>query len=383
MNETWWVGSGQLDEGQKEVLLADPQKEFLLLGPPGSGKTNLLMLRANYVKSVAPRMCLLTFTRPLAEFLRTSPSLGRPNQMAADEIRTFMSWAVHLIGVLGSPMPRELNDESASFPVKRAAVARALSHAIDTKQPKPYYDALFVDEVQDFLRVELLCLRRMAVRLTAAGDARQRIWQHREGLPTAVDLLPDPIHLKFHYRVGARICRFADRILPPSAGEPGLAETSRYPELEKPSDVTTIECASEDDAFARCIDRIRTQRRYVLEEPIGVLFRTKAMCDRFWRKLCDVPELSQVAMMQGGGGGDYYQYGESDLIRIMTVHAAKGSEFRAVHMLEAEHYTAVQRELAFTGVTRAKTEVALYHVGRLPGHMTLPRDDLPTIDELF
>jgi ATP-dependent exoDNAse (exonuclease V) alpha subunit len=67
----------------------------------------------------------------------------------------------------------------------------------------------------------------------------------------------------------------------------------------------------------------------------------------------------------------------------MTVASAKGSEFRAVHLLGADTYRTNQRELAFTAVTRAKTEVALYHIIPLPGHMKPPTGKLPKLSEIF
>ena len=76
MNETWWVNSGRLDDDQKSVLRADPRENLLITGPPGSGKTNILILRANYVKSVLPRALFITFTRTLAEFIRSGPSMA-------------------------------------------------------------------------------------------------------------------------------------------------------------------------------------------------------------------------------------------------------------------------------------------------------------------
>ena len=50
MNETWWVDPSQLDVDQKKVIRAGADQDLLILGPPGSGKTNLLLLRDNYLR---------------------------------------------------------------------------------------------------------------------------------------------------------------------------------------------------------------------------------------------------------------------------------------------------------------------------------------------
>ncbi len=41
VNETWWVNVDQLDEKQREILIEPPESELLIVGPPGSGKTNI------------------------------------------------------------------------------------------------------------------------------------------------------------------------------------------------------------------------------------------------------------------------------------------------------------------------------------------------------
>ena len=42
----------------------------LVLGPPGSGKTNILLLRANYLTlSGKPNIAIVVFTRTLSKFI--------------------------------------------------------------------------------------------------------------------------------------------------------------------------------------------------------------------------------------------------------------------------------------------------------------------------
>ncbi len=49
MEETWWVEEGQLDDDQRKVAELKSKGSYLIKGPPGSGKTNLLLLRAKYL----------------------------------------------------------------------------------------------------------------------------------------------------------------------------------------------------------------------------------------------------------------------------------------------------------------------------------------------
>ncbi len=48
MQETWWVAEGDLDDDQKKIAALPAKRSHLITGPPGCGKTNLLLLRAKY-----------------------------------------------------------------------------------------------------------------------------------------------------------------------------------------------------------------------------------------------------------------------------------------------------------------------------------------------
>lgn len=146
MNETWWVNPNQLDEKQKAILTATADSRLLIVGPPGSGKTNILMLRANYVRPIGPRQRFLTFTRALTEHLKSGPNVGRADQIQPEEISTFISWARSVIRNHGGALPEETND----FESSRHATAVALQELVDNQQLGELYDVIFVDEVQDF-----------------------------------------------------------------------------------------------------------------------------------------------------------------------------------------------------------------------------------------
>ena len=74
--ETWWRELRDLDEAQRNVIALPPEGSFLVIGPPGSGKTNLLLLRANYLtNSEHANLAIIVFTRTLREFIRAGGGL--------------------------------------------------------------------------------------------------------------------------------------------------------------------------------------------------------------------------------------------------------------------------------------------------------------------
>ncbi|MEW5686536.1 MAG: ATP-dependent helicase [Pseudomonadota bacterium] len=378
MNETWWVKQSDLDDKQLAILVEPPESELLILGPPGSGKTNLLLLRANYVRHVGPKTLFLTFTRTLAEFLRSGASVGRADQIQPGDIKTFMGWAGEVIWSNGGEAPEKGSD----FEETRLNTIAALEKVVQERGLRDLYDFAFVDEVQDLRTRELDLIRRLASRMNTAGDSRQRIFNHREGLVAASALTSKTVTLEKHYRIGLKICQFADRILPPSEGTMPLTDGCNYAEEVRSSSVDAVKGASAADTYEECLARLKEQIRYIVDEPIGVLAPSRSVRDAFWDALRNDGELNAIAMRQQEN--NYQAFGADSRIRVMTVHSSKGSEFRAVHLLEAEAYKQGNRELAFTAVTRAKTEVMLYHVAPLANHMVPPSGALPTnLDSLF
>ena len=78
-------------------------------------------------------------------------------------------------------------------------------------------------------------------------------------------------------------------------------------------------------------------------------------------------------------------------IIICTLHAAKGLEFRALHIAGFEFIKKFrkQKNMSFTGVTRAKTSLSVYYSNGLPGYfeqayvnMSRP-PEIPELEELF
>ena len=69
MQNTWWKGIEQLASEQSDIIDLPPEKSYLILGPPGSGKTNLLLLRAKYLTLAGQaNLRVIIFTRTLQEF---------------------------------------------------------------------------------------------------------------------------------------------------------------------------------------------------------------------------------------------------------------------------------------------------------------------------
>jgi hypothetical protein len=90
MAATWWVGEQELNDEQKDVISLSAEGNHLVTGPPGSGKTNILLLRANYLTlSGKPNIAIVVFTKTLRKFIASG---GREYSFPAEKIMTSIKW---------------------------------------------------------------------------------------------------------------------------------------------------------------------------------------------------------------------------------------------------------------------------------------------------
>uniref|UniRef100_UPI00064121DE UvrD-helicase domain-containing protein n=1 Tax=Chromobacterium subtsugae TaxID=251747 RepID=UPI00064121DE len=152
MNKGWFRSKKELDEDQKAFIKLPPHGRHSLVGPPGSGKTNLLLLRAEFLAGTGEKNVLIvTYTKALADFIRTG--IGAAGLISPQQIRTYHSWATdHIFQYLGHrAIPKGADfDEQARIDILE------MVREANTKLPTPkLYSAIFVDEAQDLTVDEL------------------------------------------------------------------------------------------------------------------------------------------------------------------------------------------------------------------------------------
>jgi len=360
MKAGWFRSQKQLDDDQKKFILLPATGRYSLVGPPGSGKTNLLLLRAQFLAGQGEQNVLfITYTNALADFIRagiTDSGLIEP-----DQIKTYHAWASqHIATHLGE----RVVEKGAEFDEDvRSNVSVLLAKARLKLQTQNLYSAIFVDEAQDLTPAELTELLALSDNVCICGDARQGIYQ-REGLQIAAQLGLEQITLKRHYRIGQRIAKVADRLMPPVVGASPLEDTSNYdPKDQGESTAQMFPCATRDEQFAKMLKTITVQLDAFKGENIGVFCGTRATLAEVKQRFLN-SELSEQFCAHGSGESGSFTGNVP--IHIMTIHGAKGAEFRAVHMYGTEDlkFPLHHRELGYTAITRAKTSLAAYRTGR-------------------
>ena len=387
MKKSWWRSKNELDDDQKAFIQLPAHGRYSLVGPPGSGKTTLMLLRAQFIAGTGEKNVLIvTYTKALADFIRTgihATGLISPNQ-----VKTYHAWAFgHILEHLGK---RALPENADFDDTARQTILDMLKEANEKLPTKKLFSAIFVDEAQDLTADELDVLLSLSDNVSICGDKRQGIYD-RNGLTVAQKLNLNQHALKRHFRIGQKIAKVADKLMPPDNIAESLEATSNYDlKVQGESSAHMHPCASRNEQFDKMVQAINIQLDAFKDDSIGIFCPTRDTLTDL-RKRFDGTNLKKMVCVHGIDEDS--SFGGGKLIHVLTIHAAKGTEFRSVHLFGAEelaNYPLNRRHLGYTAITRAKTSLNAYRTSDTnkplenafaqPKHMEL--DDLFPGDKL-
>lgn len=369
----WWVKREQLDPSQMGLIENLPLREnHLIYGPPGSGKTNVLLRRAQFVRSQEmPNVLVLTFTRTLTEFVRTGCIDGQDREIFPRScVTTLESWLRSLYRKHDAELPADNQDLQER---KRQLALGALDFRAEDRFPA--YDALFVDEAQDLLPEEIQVLEQWTSVLFFTADDRQRIYGNADGLKylrSKGSLKEHP--LQFHYRVCPELCKMADRILVPANGA-SMESTCHY-DGPRPGTIKMHGPLTKEAQVAGAAELIKEQIRVYEDlirqgDRIGIIVARTEDRDFVSGTLeedLDLMGKTKILRSRSDENDDYDpSFDPERPISIVTVQGCKGLEFRAVHWLFCEELRKYHGdEHYYTVVTRAKTRLDVSYTRDLP-----------------
>lgn len=360
-----WRRRGELHPDQIHAIEGlPPGGRYILMGPPGSGKTSILLHRGQYLRlrphSLA-NVRLITFARTLREFIAISGDDRFPPNLV-QTMRAFVNEVFEVYGV----SPPSFEDHVKLADQNRERASQAL-HLINSLGPRVRFDALLVDEIQDLSAEEIQLVERLTPRLMLAGDTRQRLFEARGGVEAALNLGFKEIALKHHFRISPEICRVADNIL--VQGDFELSEYCHYRGPTPPQPLVN-RGLSRTEQIAELMASLDVQLD-TYNEPgdlLGVIVWRQDDCDFVYEQLQQSERFRGICRVFHSGVADR-QFGEGCRICIVTLQSCKGLEFRALHWLFVDEHPHLNRERAYTVVTRAKTSLNVYHDGELPSFL--------------
>jgi superfamily I DNA/RNA helicase len=382
MDDTWWVKPDQLDDDQKKLISVPLDKNHLILGPPGSGKTNLLLLRANYIsKSGFPDIVILVFTRTLKEFIMTGAS---QYSFSSDKIQTSHQWMLSFLRQYGVAL-----ENTGGFQEKRTIIINSVNETIEKHNVQKMHEVILLDESQDYLPEEIEIFYKLSKQIYAVADIRQKIYDGQSPIDYLKEICDTTFELKMHYRNGLRICQLADGLIKNQIGYDLLSGSSNYDEERNPSAVNIFHCDDIETQCKKIEERLKTQLKAYPKEFIGVLCPLRKDV-RTIGEFLSKGDLAALINMQLNDERNFPLDIDKPII-VCTIHSAKGLEFRTLHLASFEYIKKfrMQRLLSYMATTRVKTSLSVYYTNNLPGYfeqadLNMKRPPkLPDLNDVF
>ncbi|EGD08864.1 UvrD-helicase domain-containing protein [Xanthomonas vesicatoria] len=316
MITSWWKSKDDLDPTQLEFINLPAKGRYQLEGPAGSGKTNLLLLRAQFVAGQGDKNVLVvTYTKSLSRFLRSG--LVATGFIEDDQVRTFHSWARKHVKLY---LNKDIVDGGDFDEATRKATVELLREANKKIPTKKLISSVFIDEAQDLTTEEIECLAEISDNICVCGDIKQSIY-HQTGLNGAETLGLTKYTLSNHYRIGHRIARVADRIIAPSSAAESLEATSNYNEKKLGKSTAELHRLPDRDAqFEKMLEILNVQVSAYAGDRIGVLCGKRSTAEEVFGRLLasDLGTTSCSHLIEGT------DFSNDAQIHVMTMHSSKG-----------------------------------------------------------
>lgn len=355
MKRKWAVNASQLTPAQKTAITLPPDGCYAVTGPAGSGKTNVLLLRAKFLAKSRPgsSVLCLVFTQALRDFVRRGM---QEYGLGEGTVDTFHGWGRKQLAGTG-----RADHTFDDYPL-------ALAGLLD-RGALPRFDYLLVDEAQDFDATVVGLLFSLSDNVTVCFDRNQSIFQPDDGLGEGIYppvfagykyRIDQLVELPESFRVPSGVAEVASRILP----ESDLAAKTRAGGASSSPVFARFESREEELGYiARRITDL------AVEDPdytFAVLQKTnRDSLGTTYRGLrrAGVHALETTGR-ENGRPLSPCDFG-SVAPKLVTCHSAKGLEFDVVFVAGAtpSQFTnsPKDRNLAYVAVTR--TRVVLHVTG--------------------
>ncbi|MFZ5488148.1 MAG: 3'-5' exonuclease [Pseudomonadota bacterium] len=368
-----------MDLQQEQVARTLGEGHRVIHGPAGSGKTMILIFRAQQLAAAAALerpILVLCFNRTLAQ--RIEASLRQRGVDERVQVRTFHGWCQDMVRSYQLDVPQHLSGD-AYFAALAETVERAVARGL---VPGGQYLALLIDEAHDFEDAWLRVAARMVDPATNAllvlYDDAQSIYQKKRRkfnfASVGIQAQGRTSILKLNYRNTAEVLALAmhcaqgllaerpatddqmQAVQPASAGRRGPLPVL----LQAPNVREEAELVAERIAQALADGRA--------DDDIAVLFRTRQ------RMVLVAAALQRrgIAVQSMATPGFRAFVWKRPSVKLMTLHSSKGLEFPLVLIagLDAMPWKGEPMDeelrLLYVGMTRATHELVLSAAGTSP-----------------
>jgi len=338
---------------QRAVIELRTERNHLVLGPPGSGKTQVLLHRAIWLKNSIgcsnDDFVVLVYTNVLSYFLKHSLEfLGIPQE----NVRTFDDWCGDLWDkFIKGPKPRTDPDRRGRTYINFPAIRkRVLTHLEIHHSVMPRLEFIMIDEGQDLDVSSYGILKRCSKHLTVFADARQQIFEggaQVEEMLQQINATGQSASLLPAFRNSPDIAKLASYFGNQFEGLNYLAKERQKPTLYYAKDW--------DNEIDHLADVLRERR--LQNHKCGIIVPTNLDLHSVAGKLKDrgIEVHKAVPPRKGGTAPDF----DSLVPVIASYHSAKGLTFDCVLLpkLVENNFRNVspdyRKRMLLVGITRA------------------------------
>jgi hypothetical protein len=366
-----------MDIQQEQLARSMGEGHRVIHGTAGSGKTMILVYRAQYLASVLQKPILvLCFNISLATRLEQMMAGKGLSQHVS--VRHFHGWCMNQLKLYHVPCPQQFHNDHEEF---FSQLVKSVVSGVERGQiPTAQYGAVLIDEGHDFQPEWLKLLSRMIdpqtnSLLLLCDDAQSIYGNTRRSkfsfASVGIQARGRTSILRINYRNTAEVLAVAYEfskealnpheadedgipvIAPESAGRHGVIPLISHCANLKAELDYIIEC------FRQCHDEGISWRE------MAVIYRARFMgveaVDRFQRAGIPVEWLQESSQTR-------HFNSSSDSIKVMTLHSSKGLEFPVVaipgigYLPLKDFDSAEEARLLYVGMTRSMDRLLMtYH----------------------
>lgn len=341
----WLVPSGELTHRQKQAVTLPPHQDMLVVGPFGSGKTQTMLHRAQWLTEnyhIPPaRYHLFVSSNVMKAYLRSALSLLN---IPETSVSTLNSWHLSFYrNYINSAVPEDQNRIPDFFAIRRAVLqtmrpTKSGNTLFDMiLQPMkdmlrmtplsklPLYDFVLIDDNSKFDQNLLELLKLIARHVTIFSDANTGIeellrvnWQK----PFISWQLLDS------FRCSPHIIKFAAELLPAGSLKDQFLSSAVDDQREKET-AKIYFAESFIDERSEILATIR--RRLDRGESIGILLPTEDQVYEWYDALRDPRlEIRRILNDIRGDSSNMRNDFNNGLPKIMSINSAQGLSFDTV-----------------------------------------------------
>lgn len=347
---TWLVTNGELTTDQLKAIELKPNRHRLILGAPGSGKTQILLHRARYLidnfNIKQERYHILVYTNVLKDYIESALHLLN---IPPENISTFDHWVKEFHQEHLGRMPWNAQNNQPNFKMARQEV---LSFLQKNTSKYDFFDFILVDEGQDLDSVSFEILKRVSRHLTVCLDHKQQIYNEgsdEKGILSILDIPQSSVYLLDALRCSPFIAQSAAKLIQNTTDRENFVAQVRTQQTRRETPVLYL-AKDFNDERDHLIDIVRTRMHN--GESIGILFPTNRLVYGFAESF----KKSGIAVEKP----KEYSF-NSNRPKLLTYHSAKGLTFDTIIMprLVTRSFNFINdeeqlRKLLFVGMTRAR-----------------------------